>query len=137
MAVGTLLALPTGAYGVLRGEPAALVFLLVGLYALTDVAWWKVRVTDTELVAQGRFSRRRATLATVRDLGISTFGTVWVAPADGRAFSLRMVSPYGEGGVQDFYRELRTRVSAAGGAPGRDPDDLSLPPKDAHPVFSV
>lgn len=137
MGMVALVTLPIGAFGVLRGEPAALAFLLPGLYALSDVAWWKVRVTDTELVAQGRFNRRRARLAAVRDLGISSFGQVWLAPGEGRPFTLRMVSAYGEGGVQDFYRELRRRVAAAGGAPGRDPDDLGLPPKDTHPFFGV
>ena len=123
------------------GDPIGLVALAGGLFLLADL-WRKVTVTGDRLVAQGRVTRRSVDLSGLEAVGLSMSAKPWVAPRDGQAFSLRMVSDIrGEQSLPDslgFAEQLRARALAAGATLEREPEGpTSQPPKGAAPFFSL
>lgn len=122
-----------------KGNPWGLLLLPLSLYTLADL-WRKVTVTDDRLVAQGRVTRRTEELSHLVDAGVGPMAHAWVAPRDGRAFYLAMLSDMkNEPGNPDawtFVAELRARAEAAGAtlAPASE-DETSPPPQDAAPFF--
>lgn len=125
--VVALIVLAKGAW---IGAPLA----LFSLFVLSDL-WRKATVTETALTARSRIASRSVALSDVVDGGLSPLSRIWLQPREGRAFYLRMVSQYGEGGVADFLPRLAAMVEHAGGS--MHPDEKRPHPEGTHPLFSA
>lgn len=121
-----------------RGNPWGLVFVLAGLYLVSDL-WRGVVVADGRLTARGRISTRGFDVRDLQQVAVSTTGVVWVHPSSGPPFYLRMLAESTNGtnpGIHDFPDRLRAVAVAAGARPEPAPEDTLVPPEGIRPVFS-
>lgn len=123
----------------LNGNPWGITVLVMGLYGLSELRR-KVTVDAGLLIAQGRLTRRTASLSTLNRVGISAMARAWVAPHNGRPFYLRMLideAGWATPGVWEFVPMLRERAIAAGARLQSETGERTDPPPGVAPWFSA
>ena len=118
-AAQAVLGLVVGVVGVLLvsgGSWFGVAMLLLGLYGVSEL-WRSATLTTDRLLVRSRVARRQVDLRDLTRVALSPTGAIWVAPAQGRPFYVRMVSALADGGHPDvttFLAALRERATAAG-----------------------
>jgi hypothetical protein len=122
------------------GRPGGAVLLLAPLWALTTLRQRAV-LGDRELVVQGRFTRRRVSLADVEATAEDRTHVAWVQAAGQRPFRIYLLAA-GNGtparpDAAGFVRELRRRATAAGARVDAGAETVATPPRGTSPLFSL